>query len=190
MTDVVVLTEEPSARIVAESLAEKLGLSDRAIFLQHQGKSDLEQSFPRKIGHWRAHTPPRFVVMRDNDRAVCWQLKSRLLSLLPTAATGRVKIRLVVQELESWYLGDLDAVSRAGLLSETSLESHKRSATLRNPEKIGNAKQFFKARIANGGQIALARQIAPHLSLSENRSKSFHAFVSALRWAGDLPEFP
>jgi hypothetical protein len=185
MTDIVVLAEEPSGRIIAECLAQRLNLSERTLCLAHQGKGDLERSFPRKIGGWRSPRPPRFLVMRDNDGADCLALKKRLLELVPNGAAKRVKIRLVVQELESWYLGDLDAATRAGLLSVGAMEANKRRALLRNPDKIGNAKQIFKNRIAPGGQIALARSIGPHLSLTDNRSKSFHAFVDALRWAAD-----
>jgi Domain of unknown function (DUF4276) len=187
MTDIVVLAEEPSAQIIAECLAQKLNLAERVLCLRHQGKSDLEQSIPRKVGHWRAQTPPRFVVMRDNDGADCLALRARLLELVPQNARPRVKIRLVVQELESWYLGDLDAVSRAGLLSEVERDSLNRKAILRNPDRIGNAKQIFKSRVGSGGQIALARSIGPHLSVKDNRSRSFHAFIDALHWAANPP---
>jgi hypothetical protein len=183
MTDIVVLAEEPSGQIIAEFLAEKLNLAGRTICLRHQGKSDLEQSFPRKIGHWRGPRLRRFIVMRDNDGADCLALKARLAGLVPPNALPRVKIRLVLQELESWYLGDLEAVKQAGLISAVSRESLGRKALLRNPDMIGNAKQMFKSKIASGGQIALARSIGPHLSLKGNRSRSFRAFVDALVWA-------
>jgi hypothetical protein len=123
MTDIVVLAEEPSGQIIAECLAQKLNLTDRIICLRHQGKSDLELSFPRKIRSWGGPRRPRFVVMRDNDGADCLRLKARLMELVPPNAVPQVKIRLVVQELESWYLGDLEAVKQAGLLSSTDRDS-------------------------------------------------------------------
>jgi len=185
MTDIVVLAEEPSGRIIAEHLARKLGLQERTLCLEHQGKSDLERSFPRKITSWRAPRPPRFIIMRDSDGADCLRLKGQLSELVPERAQKRVKIRIVVQELESWYIGDLDAVRRAGLISENMLARHKGKARLRNPDEIRHAKQTFKTQIAGGGQIELARSIGPHLSLADNRSRSFHAFVGALRWAAN-----
>jgi hypothetical protein len=190
MTDIVVLAEEPSGRIVAECLAQKLGLGDRAIVLEHQGKSDLEQSFPRKIGHWRSPNPPRFVIMRDNDGADCLAKKDQLRRLVPPNAADRVKIRLVVQELESWYLGDLDAVANAGLVSAAAVAQQKRRPRFRDPDGIRHAKEEFKTKITPGGQIELARRIGPHLSLTLNRSRSFHAFVDALRWAAGAPAAP
>ena len=184
MTDIVVLAEEPSGRIVAECLAERLGISGRTLCLEHQGKGDLERSFPRKISGWRSPRLPRFVVMRDNDGVDCLELKRKLTGLVPKAALARVKIRIVVQELESWYIGDLDAVGRAGLVNENVL-ALKSKARFRKPDEIRHAKQMFKDKIVPGGQIELARSIGPHLSLTSNRSKSFHAFVGALRWAAE-----
>jgi hypothetical protein len=190
MTDIVVLAEEPSARIIAEHLARKLGLQERTLCLEHQGKTDLERSFPRKIASWGAARPPRFIVMRDNDGADCRRLKRQLGELVPVGALQRVQIRIVIQELESWYIGDLDAVRDAGLVSEDMLGRHKRKARLRNPDEIRHAKQIFKTQIAAGGQIELARSIGPHLSLADNRSRSFHAFVGALRWAANESATP
>jgi len=190
MTDIVVLAEEPSGRIIAEYLARKLGFDGRTLCLEHQGKSDLERSFPRKIASWRSPRPPRFVIMRDNDGADCFKLKEQLVGLVPGWAAERVKIRIVVQELESWYFGDLDAVWKAGLVSEGALTRQKGKAQLRNPDEIRHAKQMFKTKIVSGGQIELARSIAPHLSLTDNRSKSFHAFVGSLRWAAEDPTVP
>ena len=188
MTDIVVLAEEPSGRIVAEHMVQKLNLGDRTLCLEHQGKGDLDRSFPRKIGYWRSRRPPRFVVMRDNDGDNCMKLKARLLALVPDRAAARVKVRLVVQELESWYLGDLDAVMRAGLLTAVELSRHKRRARYRDPDGVRYAKREFKTKIALGGQIELARRIGPHLNLADNRSRSFHAFVDALRWAAQPVE--
>lgn len=181
--DVVVLAEEPSGRVIAECLAEKLGFADRVLCLGHQGKSDLDRSFPRKIGHWRADRLPRFIVMRDNDGLDCFMLKRRLLDRVPNDAIQRVKVRLVIHELESWYLGDLQAVVQAGLVSDAIVNRQKRKAKLRNPDRLNNAKQVFRELVSRGGQMALALGIGPHLSLTDNRSVSFRHFIGALRWA-------
>lgn len=190
MSDVVVFTEEASARIVGECLIEKLGLAERFMFLEHQGWGHLEKSFPRKINAWMSPTPPRFIVMRDNDGGDCVQTKARLLGMVPAKAKARVKIRLVMQQLESWYLGDLDSLVGAGLLSKAKAQSHKGKASLRNPDAIRHAKASFKKFVTDGGQIELARQIGPHLSLTGNRSRSFQVFVDSLRWAATEENAP
>jgi hypothetical protein len=128
--------------------------------------------------------------MRDTDGADCLAKKGQLRRLVPPNAADRVKIRLVVQELESWYLGDLDAVANAGLLSAAAVAQQKRKSRYRDPDGIRHAREEFKTKIAPGGQIELARRIGPHLSLTLNRSRSFHAFVGALRWAAQAPAAP
>jgi len=141
-----------------------------------------------KIG--RRQSPPRFVVLRDNDGGDCKTLKARLLTLTPRRVVARVKIRIVMQELESWYLGDLDALWRAGLIAREVAEAQRRKAILKNPDAIQNAKIFLKTKIVAGGQIELARRIGPHLKIADNRSRSFHAFVGALRWAAGESDSP
>lgn len=83
MRQAVVLLEEPSARVVTEEIAKRLGISDRLVAIEHQGKSDLESSVARKIIHWRSPLPPRFIIVRDNDGSDCRQLKERLRGLVP-----------------------------------------------------------------------------------------------------------
>jgi hypothetical protein len=104
---------------------------------------------------------------------------------VPNDAAARVKVRLVVQELESWYLGDLDAVITAGLLTPQHADSIRRKAKFRNPDRLTNAKQMFEQIVGRQGQIELARTIGPHLSLQDNRSRSFCNFINALRWAAE-----
>ena len=112
------------------------------------------------------------------------------MTLTPRRVVARVKIRIVMQELESWYLGDLDALWRAGLIAREVAEAQRRKAILKNPDAIQNAKIFLKTKIVAGGQIELARRIGPHLKIADNRSRSFHAFVGALRWAAGESDSP
>jgi hypothetical protein len=88
--------------------------------------------------------------MRDNDEAECLTLKARLLSLVPTFAAERVKVRLVIQELESWYLGDPEALRTAGLLTAADRDLLTRKALMRNPDAIANAKQVFQKLVGRG----------------------------------------
>lgn len=183
MNDIIFFAEEPSGKIVAEELARSLGLRERALCIGHQGKSDLERSFPRKIGAWQAPRPPRFIVMRDNDGADCRAKKSALFQLVPGGRIGQVKVRLVMQELESWYLGDPRALSDAGLIDSRVVANWRKRKKYRNPDNIHRPKEEFRKVIAEGGQIELARRIGPFLDPNRNSSPSFHAFVGALKWA-------
>jgi hypothetical protein len=183
MRQIIVLTEEASARIVVEHLADARGWLDRTKVIPHEGKSDLENSIPRKIGHWRAPEPPRFIILRDNDGGNCSRLKARLKNFVPDGAHDRVKIRIVMHELENWYFGDLEAVADAGLISKEKAIALLRNSRLRDPERLTNAKQEFRKLIDSYGQIELATRISPHLKAARNRSKSFKQFLGALSWA-------
>jgi Domain of unknown function (DUF4276) len=183
MVQIVVMVEEPSMKIVVRSIAAKLGLFDQTIILQHQGKSDLESSFPHKLKAWTHPTPTRFIICRDNDGSDCSALKTRLDGMAKTAANHEYRIRIVVNELESWYLGDLKALEAAGVIKTGEAHRLARKAKFRDPEKLTNAKQEFLRFAKASGQMKLAALIGPHLNLDDNTSKSFGHFVGALKWA-------
>jgi hypothetical protein len=183
MAQIVIMVEEPSMEIIAKSIAERLGLKDRSIVIPHQGKSDLEASFPKKLRAWSQNLSPRFVICRDNDGGDCIMLKARLLKMVPLLTHHPVKFRIVVQELESWYLGDLVALENAGLLPKGNSSKLAKQQKFKKPEKLTNAKQELHKLVGKGGQLKLARQIAPYLDLEKNVCSSFNQFLIALKWA-------
>lgn len=181
MNDIVVFAEETSGRIIAEALAHTLGIGSRTRCIEHQGKSDLEKSFPKKIRTWGRQA--RFIVMRDNNGAICVDKKAMLAQRVPAEAADRVKIRLVLQELESWFIGDPHALHEANLIDANLAARWPFKAKFRKPDSIRHAKEALHKQIEGRGQIELARLVGPCLRPERNRSPSFHAFVAALRWA-------
>jgi hypothetical protein len=185
MNSIVVFAEEPSGAIVARALAQKLDLGERTLVVEHQGWGDLQASFPRKMKAWSGK--PRFIVMRDNDGADCIEQKRGLASLIPSKVAGRVKIRLVVQELESWYIGDPQAMREAGLISDKEATSWSKRRQFRRPDEIRHAKRALLTKTGLRGQLELAHLMGPRLELARNLSPSFNAFVGAMKWAGGAP---
>lgn len=188
MSQSVVLVEEESARIVVATLAEKLEISPPPILIPHQGKHDLERSIRNKLARWRSPEDTRFVVLCDNDRSNCATRKAALLAQVPPNALPRTRIRLALQELESWYFGDLQALVGAGLLDADVANRMPKQKTYRDPDGMLTPKRTFRSILlqrqeAHQGQILLARRIAPHLSITDNRSVSFRHFVNALKWS-------
>ena len=112
----VFLLEEPSMKHLLDALLPRLmpGWVAARHFLcvPHEGKSDLDRSIARKLSAWRI-PGDRFVVLRDNDAAACEEVKARLIELCKANGRPDTLVRLVCQELEGWYLGDLDALARA-----------------------------------------------------------------------------
>lgn len=78
--------------------------------IPHEGKTDLEKSIPRKLKAWN-EPDTKFIVIQDQDSWDCKKLKQKLVDLCKP--TGReYLVRIACHELESWYFGDLSAVSK------------------------------------------------------------------------------
>jgi hypothetical protein len=181
MRTVFVLTEEPSAEEVVKALANRYTPDAHVIVVPHSGKTDLERSFPRKLRAIVHPADTRFIILRDNDGADCEALKARLLNQVPPDKAVRVKVRIVMQELESWYLGQPSALSACGLISADTAARLGRTAKFRDPDRLTNAKQeFYRLHRRDNQQITMAQMIAPHLADNDNVSRSFRTFVSTL----------
>ena len=153
--------------------------------LPHQGFKDLEKSAPRKLAAW-ANSNARFLILRDNDNADCVERKARLLNLVSRyPAASRCKIRIVCQELEAWFLGDLNALRRSGLMA-TTFNAGQTTVPYRDPDGI--SEPVAKLDRCTKRDVEVARQkrtvaasIAPHLNPDDNASESFRQTVAALR---------
>lgn len=146
------------------------------LVIDHQGKSDLEASFPRKMSAWR-EPGVRFIILRDNDGADCGILKERLLALMPSNSPEH-RIRIVCQELESWFLGDLAAVATA--FPSAKRESSFRTLRPRDPDTLTNASELLKNLTGTGAKVTRAIAIAAHMNPAANRSKSFEVLMSGV----------
>lgn len=72
--------------------------------LVHEGKNDLQASIGRKVRRWN-HPGDRILILHDSDNNNCKALKAHLSELCGPEPRVRLKIRVVCQELEAWYLG-------------------------------------------------------------------------------------
>jgi hypothetical protein len=85
----------------------------------------------------------------------------------------------VCQSLESWYLGDLNAVAKA--FAKPKLSTRANETKFRNPDnRIPYPEVELRKLIGRYKKIGDARRIAPYLSLESNTSKSFQIFVSGV----------
>ncbi len=180
---VVFLLEEPSMKYLLDGWLPRLmpGWVEGQNFLcvPHEGKSDLDRSVARKLSAWRI-PGDRFVVLRDNDAANCLDVKAKLVK--SCAASGRpdTLVRLVCQELEAWYLGDLAALAQA--YDDTRVSSLAVRKRFVNPdmwEKPSVEVQRLLPRFQKGQgaqRMALALQ-----DPARNASRSFQVFVAGLR---------
>ena len=179
---IIFLLEEPSMRVLLDDWLPRLfpGWSAGQHFqcVPHEGKSDLDRSIPRKLAAWR--TPgDRFVIVRDNDNANCTDLKVRLQTLCAQAGRPETLIRLVCQELESWYLGDLAALAAAFEHPRVDTPAHRKR--LGNPDVWQKPSVELKRLVPQFQKNSGARAMARHLTPQNNRSNSLQTFVAGVR---------
>ena len=176
---IVLLTEEPSMKECLEILIPRLWSNSIPgkdwIVLSFQGKSDLEKSIPRKMRSWN-YGNPHFIILRDNDSGDCFAMKRRLRDI---AQRGNrpFHVRMVCQELESWLLGDFDAIKRA----YPHMAAVRNRPKFRDPDALINPSQQLDSLVDERTKIGRAKNISQHFDLNANRSKSFNVFVATLR---------
>ena len=146
------------------------------LIINHQGKSDLERSYPRKMQEWR-EPGVRFMILRDNDGADCVAMKKQLVAKIPNNAPEYL-VRIVCQELESWFLGDMDAVAEA--FPGAHRHNMFKTISKRDPDKLTNASELVRQLTGTHIKVGRADKIAKCMEPAINRSASFHVFVNGL----------
>ncbi len=163
------------------------------------GKPDLLRKLPNRLAgyaHWLSATAKVLVIV-DRDDDDCRRLKDAIDGMVRAAGLrvasvrdtlpGAVMYRIAVEELEAWFLGDVAALRQAYPRLPASLAQ---KAAYRDPDGVRGGTAETLERLLRGAnyhvgglrKIALADDVAPHMSPSENRSVSFGHFVAGLRW--------
>ncbi|MEA3412892.1 MAG: DUF4276 family protein [Pseudomonadota bacterium] len=179
MRELVFLLEEPSAREMLKGVLPRLLPENVTVrYIVFEGKQDMHKRLGRKLKGW-IHQDCRFVVLRDKDSGDCVEAKNALRRICQKAGKEDVLIRIACHELESWYLGDLHAVERG--LRLDGLGRLQGNRKYRDPDQLGNPSQELTRLTRKKYQkLGGSRQIAPHLSLGNNRSHSFRVFISGV----------
>ena len=118
-----ILLEEPSAEAFMQGFMAKLLPAEITWNpIVFQGKSDLLKNLESRLKGYKRWIPDhyRILVLVDEDRADCRQLKKRMDQaataaglVTKTAALGgpfTVLNRIAIEELEAWYFGDPQAL--------------------------------------------------------------------------------
>ena len=191
--------EEPSAEETLKHLLPKILLKDVSYeFHTFQGKDEmLKELLKRLKGEQKIPDNSRIIVLIDEDRRDCHQLKERLEAAAHEAGfvtkssaapneDFQVVNRLAIEELEAWFFGDVEAMHTAYPRIPINLQS---KAKYRNPDAIKGGtsealehlliqKNYYRGRIP---KPTVAQNIAQHMVPSRNRSKSFRVFVEGLK---------
>lgn len=184
MARIEILVEEPSMKefltIFLPRILDDFWVLNQNVFIRSfQGKSDLQKNIPSKIktySNW--HEPIGVVILQDQDSNDCVELKRKLVELCEKNGDCPTLIRIVCRELESWYLGDFEAIGKSYL--GFKFEKYIDKSKFRDPDTC-NAYHDLKKILPEFQKVDGAKKIAPNISLGKNRSKSFHQTVSGMR---------
>lgn len=176
---IVIFTEEASMNAALEGLMvtqfPHLIQGLNWFLIDFNGKSDLEKRFPERMRKWN-YGEPLFLILRDNDGSDCEKLKNRLVKLA-SPIDKPFKVRVVCQELESWFLGDNQAVTEA----YPSARFSNGVAKYREPDRMTNASQVLGELTGDFSKVGRASAIAPHLDPTRNLSLSFQVLFETLQ---------
>lgn len=193
------LLEEPSAEAALNALLPRL-LPEGSSWALHpfQGKPDLLGKLPSRLqAYARGWLPDdyRIVVLVDADQDDCLALKTRLEDAadavdLPTRTAagpdGRYVVlnRIAIEELEAWFIGDVDALVMAYPGVPKSLAERR---GFRDPDAVRGTWETLERVLRNAGhfqsglrKIEAAGRIAMYMDPARNRSRSFRCFAEGL----------
>lgn len=185
MSIIHIFTEEPSLKIVLETILPKL-LPENTYFqiYSHQGKQDLEKALKSTLPSISKIPGSKILVTRDQDGSDCKDVKQHLLSLIGTNCHCDFLVRVVCRELESWYLGDMLAIEKA--YPRFKAEQHKNKAEYRNVDRISSPNRELLRLIPeysgrdNLPKLESAEYISPFLDIEMNKSESFNQTIKAI----------
>lgn len=181
-----IFTEEPSARSVFNSILEQILPKEIEYNIySHQGKQDLEKALKTTLPSISKMPGARILITRDQDNEDCIILKHKINELVKQNIGCDYRIRIICKELESWYLGDLNAISLAYPRFKPSKYINKSS--FRSVDEISKPSEYLLKIVPELQKnktlpkIIVSETIAPFLEIENNKSCSFINTISAIQ---------
>jgi len=195
----VFFVEQPSQESALTQLLPKILPSNVTSNIHtYQGKPDFFKKVPNRLKGYQASLPPdwKIVVLIDEDREDCLKLKKQLEDMAISAGlitksscqkdrSFQVLNRIVVEELEAWFFGDVQAIRQAYPKVSPHLAKQK---GYRDPDAIKGGtwealeRVLQKAGYHPGGleKYKASSEISQYMNPESNRSKSFQVFYQGL----------
>jgi len=197
-----ILVEEPSMKVALDNLIPKI-LGPEADFevYSHEGKPAMLKRLPKRLQGYSSRLRAgelRLLILVDRDGENCVQLKNVLEKMAERAGLAtktapqrggyQLVNRIVVEELEAWFFGDLAALRRIYPKVDANLGA---KAPYRDPDSIqGGTWEALESVLQEAGyhlaglpKIEVARAVSKHMSPARNTSRSFASFVEGLKAA-------
>ena len=158
-----IFTEEVSAKNVFDAILPKI-LSESVSYriYPHQGKQDLENALRTSLPSISKIPGSKVLITRDQDSADCRIVKNDIQRILDDNCHCDYSIRIVCKELESWFLGDSEAIKKA--FPRFKPEQYRSKRNIRNVDKITNPSKYLLKIIPDYTN----NKKLPKLAVSEN----------------------
>jgi len=150
---------------------------------KHRGLFDQLPAKLRGFGKWMGEQD-LVLVLADVDNDDCVQLLADLNAILISLPTKppRVLFRLAIEETESWFLADMDAVKTAFPNAKIALIQNIQPDGLVGAwEKLAECLGRKSTEVTGKDKTYWAEQIAPHLNFDMPFSPSLGKLISGLK---------
>ena len=183
------LVEEPSAAEILKAILPQIlptswVINENYFIRVHEGKRDLQKSIPHKIrafSNWSQSVG--VIILHDQDDNDCKKLKSDLVDLCSTYTKNKKPpflIRIACHELESWYFGDMNALS--AVFPNFKPNNYKNKNKYKKPDdNCLHPKKELKRILGDYSQIQVAKEMGAKMDINKNSSESFNQFVTGVQ---------
>jgi hypothetical protein len=151
----------------------------------HQGKGDLEKALQDTVPSISKKPGAKILIICDQDKEDCKSLKNKLLEKIFNRCKCDYFVRIVCRELESWFLGDLEAVEKAYPRSKAQQYANKKE--LREVDSVQKPSQSLLKKIPELSgketlpKLEVSKKVAKHMNIDSNKSSSFGHTMEAVR---------
>lgn len=180
-----ILVEEPSMKnllsiVLPTILPEGYILEQNCFIRSFDGKQDLQKSIPKKVRAYQSFSQRvKVIIIQDQDSNNCFYLKQEIQRLISeNNPTIPYLIRIACRELESWYLGDMQAIEKT--YPKFKASNHQRKAKFRCPDAC-NAFDELRKIIPDFQKGFASKTIPNYFHLDKNRSTSFNHLLTGIK---------
>ncbi|MDR0834257.1 MAG: DUF4276 family protein [Candidatus Symbiothrix sp.] len=186
MTILHIFTEEPSIKNIFDVILPKILPDDISFRIYpHQGKKDLEKALKTTVPSISKIPGSKIIITCDQDKNDCKVVKLRLLDLLGNQCQCDFFVRIICTELESWFLGDLQAIEKA--FPRFKRHQYAGRIDFRDVDRIDKPSDYLLRIVPEYlkreslPKLEFSQKIAPYLDIENNLSTSFNQTIQAIR---------
>lgn len=183
---IIFLVEDLSMRKFLEGILPRLDFAPYHFEIKHHnGKEDLLANLS-KVSPTLSKRATHLVVLIDKDKQDCIQLKQKLREKMVNCSC-HYTLRIACYELESWFLGDLNAIAQCS--SKFKLHFFQNKLKYQYTDNITDPKPSteletivldWKTLYASKPKFAETISKFITLELGQNHSQSFNVFLNTL----------